>query len=105
MAHVTLCSEEITLDIEITTEFDDYRYYLMYLGSNPDTLFVEQKSEYPQRITFKTVYKLPFVTALHIQKTDKMGMSLNIFEVDSTYMKIYNCLSINSIYISYAIFN
>ncbi len=88
MAHVTLFSEEITLDIEITTEFDDYRYYLMYLGSNPDTLFVEQKSEYPQRITFKTDYKLPFATALHIQKADKMGMSLNIFEVDSTYMKI-----------------
>lgn len=81
-------SEEITLDIEINTEFEDYRYYMMYLGSAPDTLFVEQKSEYPKRITFKTDHKLPFATALHLQTIDKMAMSLNIFEVDSTYMTI-----------------
>lgn len=88
ISHVTLFSEEITLDIEITTEFEDYRYYLMYLGSNPDTLFVEQKSEYPKRITFKTDYKLPFATALFIQTTDKMAMSTNLIEVDTNYMTI-----------------
>lgn len=88
MANVTVFSEEITLDIEITTEFEDYRYYMMYLGTAPDTLFVEQKSEYPKRITFKTDHKLPFATALHLQTTDKMASSSNIFEVDSTYMSI-----------------
>ncbi len=84
----TSYSEEITLDIVINTEFEDYRYYMMYLGSTPDTLFVEKKSEYPKRITFKTDHKLPFATVLHIQKGDKSAMSSNLFEVDSTYMTI-----------------
>lgn len=82
------CQSEVNLNLEIQSEFEGYSFEIYYLDKVPDLLYSGNENNTKESLKIDIEYELPIVCSISIKSMDSMVNVVNIFEIDSSDLKV-----------------